>query len=171
MAIRRVGISGYAVSGGPMSGLVSVETADGTVSITQADNTITFTATYGSRKRLVAKVGHKPRVVHQTEFINLPCYFRDGDGTLIDPDTVVLKLYSPVGVTTTYTYGTDSEFEKRKTGHYNCDFQIGQYAGNWRYAWFGTYDSRTVIKEGSIVVQTSPFFEQSSRNAYRRVSY
>lgn len=187
MALRYMGVSGYAVSGMAVSGIASVEEQAAVVAVTQADNTVSSTATLvlsgtsgttqagntvssagtiSWRKRLIAKVGQKPGLVYQDAYINLPCYFRDEDGTLIDPDTVVFKLYSPAGQTTTYTYGTDSGFEKRATGHYNLDFQIGKYAGRWHFVWLGTYVGRTVAKEGSIVVQASAFHD-SYRTAYR----
>lgn len=192
MAIRRVGISGYAISGGAISGLVEVEEqaavvavtqdsntivatgellAQGTTTATQVGNTITATATVVDRSGLVIKVGRKPRHVFQAAYLNLNCHFRNDVGVLVAPDSVVFKLYSPTGTTTTYTHGTDDEIQNASTGDYRLDFQIGQYAGRWHYIWIATYQTRTYAHEGSIVVQTSPFYEQSSRNSYRRVSY
>lgn len=190
MALRYMGVSGYAISGMAVSGLASVEQQAATLAVTLDDVTLSSTAqllaqgtatptlgavtlssaaTIAWRTRLKATVRPRPGRVYQNAHINLPCYFRDEDGTLTDPDAVVFKLYSPTGATTTYTFGTDSEFEKRATGHYNLDFQVGQYAGRWHYVWIGTYGSdRTVSNEGSFVVQTSPFYEQSGSTAYRR---
>lgn len=87
--------------------------------------------------------------------------FRDADGDYADPDTITMTLRSPSGTATTYTQGTDDEIERVDTGIYNADVYLDE-SGRWFWRWSGTLDGVLDIYaavEGSIVVQSSPHFD------------
>jgi hypothetical protein len=106
------------------------------------------------------------RIEPQTT-VTIPGRFTDEDGTLIDPTTVVFRTYSPLGVEATYTYGTDDEIEKVSTGVYNADFDVGDDAGRWHWRWQVTDGFILAARQGSFVVQSSPWHNGSSSDAYR----
>lgn len=56
------------------------------------------------------------------------------DGELVDPTTVRFKLYTPVGGTTTMTYGADSFPVRESEGVYRTDLN-GTLAGTYTYRW------------------------------------
>ena len=91
--------------------------------------------------------------------------FQDENRTDTDPSTVTFKLFSPVGATTSYVYGTDAALIKAKTGDYYIDVTPDQ-SGRWYYRWESTGTNSTIAIEGSFVVQRSPFYEDTE-DAYR----
>lgn len=56
------------------------------------------------------------------------------NGSRIDPDTVAVKVKSPSGATTTYTYGTHAQLSRIAAGMYRLEVPVTE-AGvwNWRY--------------------------------------
>lgn len=58
-------------------------------------------------------------------------------GLVADPTTVVLKIKDPAGVTTTYTYGTDTELVRSSEGVYTMDFSPLS-SGAYYYRMYGT---------------------------------
>lgn len=97
--------------------------------------------------------------------VRIAANFQNEDRTDVDPSTVVLKLMSPNGTTTTYTYGTDAELVKANTGDYYTDYSPDM-SGRWWYRWETTGTGTATAVEGSFVVQNSPFYE-GALDAYR----
>ncbi len=91
--------------------------------------------------------------------------FQDEDRVDTDPSTVTFKLHSPVGVTTSYVYGTDAALIKANVGDYYIDVTPNQ-SGRWVYRWESTGTDTAIAIEGSFVVQRSPFYEDVE-DAYR----
>jgi len=58
-------------------------------------------------------------------------------GANTDPTTVLFKITTPDGVTTTYTYGVDAELVKSATGIYYVDYVTAQ-SGEHKYRFAGT---------------------------------
>lgn len=87
--------------------------------------------------------------------------FRNAAGTLVDPDTVTFRTYSPNNTKASYVYGTDSEVQRTSTGIYTADFTPDK-AGRWYYRWETTGSgTKTAVEGGDLVVQRSPFFEDT----------
>lgn len=63
--------------------------------------------------------------------------FRNLDGTLADPSTVVAKYRNGTGAVTTKTYGSDAEVVRDATGLYHIDISPDA-AGTWYYRFAGT---------------------------------
>ena len=57
-------------------------------------------------------------------------------GAPTDPTTVTLKIKTPAGIITSYTYAS-GEVTKSGTGEYYKDFVLNQ-SGTWYYYWQGT---------------------------------
>jgi hypothetical protein len=57
------------------------------------------------------------------------------DGEPADPSAVTLKIITPAGVVTTYTYPAD--ITKESTGVYYKEIPSDQ-SGDWHYKWTGT---------------------------------
>lgn len=79
--------------------------------------------------------------------------FTNGAGTAYDPASVVLKVQTPGGASTAYTYGVTAGFIKDSTGTYHLDL-TGDQAGVWYYEWSsddGAFDLR------AFEVRESPF--------------
>lgn len=87
-----------------------------------------------------------------------------GDDT--DPAGLTFTLQSPVGTNTVYTYGTDAEIVKTSTGDYYIDVTPTQ-GGRWFYRWVAT-GTAGGAKEGSFIVQASPFIDYAEPRAYGR---
>ncbi len=65
--------------------------------------------------------------------------FKDINGTLADPSTVVFKYKNPVTlVTTTLTYLSDGALVKDSTGTYHVDVDTSTSAGDWWVRWQST---------------------------------
>lgn len=92
--------------------------------------------------------------------------FQDEDRVDTDPDTVVFKVRSPTGITTSYTYNTDAALLKSSVGDYYIDVTPDQ-SGRWYYRWESTGTDKAIAIEGSFVVQASPFFDDLELDAYR----
>lgn len=77
----------------------------------------------------------------------------DIDGVAADPGALRLKVRSPSGTVTTYTYGTDAEVVRSAAGAYHADLALA-VAGTWRYRWESDAPNPGAA-EGSIVVTAS----------------
>jgi len=63
--------------------------------------------------------------------------FTTSAGVAQDPTVVKCSVRSPLGVVTTYTYGTDTEIMKDSTGNYHMDVSAPAI-GTYYYRWFST---------------------------------
>jgi hypothetical protein len=97
--------------------------------------------------------------------VRIAANFQDESRADVDPTTVALKLMSPNGTTTTFTYGTDAELVKANTGDYYVDYSPNM-SGRWWFRWETTGTTTASALEGSFVVQNSPFYE-GALDAYR----
>ena len=78
---------------------------------------------------------------------------KDATGVLADPGALRLKVKTPAGIVTTYTYGSSAEVIKDSTGRYHADIQLTA-AGVWAYRW--ELDAPNAgAAEGAITVQKS----------------
>jgi hypothetical protein len=84
--------------------------------------------------------------------------FTNAAGTAVDPDTVTFKTCSPSGQKASYVYLTDSNVGKSATGSYYADFTPDK-TGRWFYQWSTTGDGTTVVEEGDVLIQSSPFLD------------
>lgn len=98
--------------------------------------------------------------------VRIAVNFQDDDGTDVDPSTVTFKAYSPTGTTTTYVYSTDTELIRMNTGDYYVDF-VPDESGRWFYRWSSTGTGTAIAIEGSLVVQSSVFYDDPATDAYR----
>lgn len=74
--------------------------------------------------------------------------FRNYSSALADPTTVTLRIKTPGGVTTSYTYGA-AQITKASTGIFYKDIKLNE-AGTYIYSWEGTgtvekYEEDTVF--------------------------
>lgn len=88
--------------------------------------------------------------------VRLTLALYDDDGNPVDPDAVTFKLMSPCGAVTSYVYGVDTQVQKASAGNYYADV-TPDAGGRWPFRWETTGDSKTITKEGDILVQCSPF--------------
>ena len=58
-------------------------------------------------------------------------------GGAIDPATATFRIKNPVGVLTTYVYGTDAEIVKSATGIYSMNINC-QRGGDWCWEFITT---------------------------------
>lgn len=91
---------------------------------------------------------------------------QDAAGADLDPDTLVFKLRSPAGVTTTYTYASGDEIVRQDAGDYYIDVTPTE-SGRWFYRWATTGANKTIALEGNFVVKASVFYDDAARDAYR----
>ena len=63
--------------------------------------------------------------------------FYDSDGQLADPGSVTLDVVTPLGTTTSYTYGVSVALERQSRGWYTLD-QTATMKGHWKYTWTAT---------------------------------
>jgi hypothetical protein len=68
--------------------------------------------------------------------------FKDANGDLQDPSTVVAKIKSPSGGITTYTYGVDINLVRISQGIYSVSVSIG-ISGLWAYRFQSTGTGQT----------------------------
>ncbi len=99
--------------------------------------------------------------------IRMTASFADQDGAAADPDTLVVKLMDPAGVTTSYTYGTDTEVGRSAAGSYYADV-TPDVGGRWHLRWIATTDDVPFITEQQILIKLSPFVDGLEPPAYRR---
>lgn len=89
--------------------------------------------------------------------MSLSVSFTDSDVTPSDPITVVLKLRSPNGQLSTYTYGTDANVTKQSAGNYSATV-TPNCAGRWFTRWEGTdAGGNVIVIEDNFNVQRSRF--------------
>jgi hypothetical protein len=88
--------------------------------------------------------------------ITLQVNLTDSSGSDTDPDTVLIKILDPFGVSTTYTYGDDDEVTKQSVGDYSAEITPDS-AGRWRWRWETTGD--VIALEGDFLVQDSGFYD------------
>ena len=92
--------------------------------------------------------------------IDLDITFRTEAGTLADPETVALKLYSEQGDSTqTFTYGTSAELTRASVGVYSCAV-TPTHGGRWHYRWETTGTGSNFAIEDNFIVKISPFVGQ-----------
>lgn len=88
--------------------------------------------------------------------VRLTINYQNDAGTDVDPTTVAIRVMSPCGVQTTYTYGTDAEVGKSSVGDYYADITPDE-TGRWHYRWVSTGAGTTLVEDGRFQVQGSPF--------------
>jgi hypothetical protein len=76
-------------------------------------------------------------------------------GVATDPTTLTLKIRTPGGVTTTYTYPTDAQLSRDGPGLYHLELALGA-SGTWVYRWAGT-GAAQAAEEGEVNVRASNF--------------
>lgn len=81
--------------------------------------------------------------------------FRSAAGALADPDVVKFSFITPAGVTTTYTYPTDTALKKDATGEYHVAIDANA-VGKWHYRFFATGTGQAAA-EGSFAIAPSAF--------------
>jgi len=85
------------------------------------------------------------------QVVTLRARFQKISGGLVDPQTVVLRVKTPAGAITDYTYGTDVALEKEATGTYKFDLTLDR-AGQWLYRWKSTGQGAG-SRKGELIVQ------------------
>ena len=73
----------------------------------------------------------------QGQSVRIYLRFKNAQGVPADPTTVTLKVETPAGVTTTYTYA-GGHLTKPETGVYYYDIDTTTAAGVWHYRGIGT---------------------------------
>ena len=99
-----------------------------------------------------------PGKVYPGDNQRIDVLFYDNTGALTDPSEVRFKTMSPCGTSATYTYGTDTNLVRAVAGEYLIDFVVTE-AGRWRWRWEATGLSTPFVKEGNLIVQYSPFYD------------
>lgn len=89
------------------------------------------------------------------DLVRISFVFKNSAGAPIDPAVVKIAVKDPAGVTTTYTYGTDSQLVKDSTGNYHLD-QSAQHSGEYHYKPFSTGAGQAAAK-GSFTVEQDDF--------------
>lgn len=107
---------------------------------------------------------HKPRTFYPNTEARLYAEFRTEADALVDPDTVAIKILSPGGVETSYTYAA-AEIEKTSTGLYTYDL-VPTSGGVWFYRWLTTGADKVIALDGEIVITASPFVDTLTPRAY-----
>jgi uncharacterized protein YfaS (alpha-2-macroglobulin family) len=82
-------------------------------------------------------LGDAPRAINK---------FRDFNGVLADPTTVMVKIRKPDGSIVTKPYPTDTEIVKDSTGIYHVDLSTDM-AGQWTIRWEGTGTVKAAIEQ------------------------
>lgn len=101
-------------------------------------------------------MGLAPGRIYAGSPVRVGAHFEEDDGDDVDPTTVTFKLRSPLGVETTYVWGTDDEVVKEDTGDYYAVVTPDQ-GGRWLWRWQTTGTDKTIAFEGDFVVQDSQF--------------
>lgn len=101
-----------------------------------------------------------PGRIYPGQTVRLTGVFFDTEDDETEPTvSIALKLKSPTGEETTYTYLTDEEVQEVSNGRYTADVRPTE-GGRWRYRWEATSGTSPVIYvagEGSFVVQESQY--------------
>lgn len=71
------------------------------------------------------------------DLVRCSAAYTDSDGAAQDPTAVYFKFKTPSGVTTTYTYLTDSQLERVSAGNYRVDLDANEI-GIWSYRFYAT---------------------------------
>jgi hypothetical protein len=90
------------------------------------------------------------------DVVRLTVQFADQSGAPVDPGQVLVRIKSPSGSVTVYTYATDIEVIKESTGRYHTDLDVDA-EGTWFYRWEGR-NSNKGASEGSFIIRGSEFF-------------
>jgi hypothetical protein len=80
--------------------------------------------------------------------------FTDSGGAAVDPTVLTLKLKSPGGVVTTYTYNPGT-IVRTTFGKYYCDVLLDKN-GTWTYRWH-INDATQGADEKKLIVDPSAF--------------
>ena len=76
------------------------------------------------------------------------------DETLTDPSSVVFRMKTPDGETTSYTYGDGSEVVRESEGVFYVDWDVSAAGGHY-YRWEGDGVALKAVSEGAFSVRTS----------------
>lgn len=77
-------------------------------------------------------------VYQKGDLVRVSATFTDVNDSLIDPDTVVINITSPDGVTTSVDYASSpSVLIRESTGSYYYQADADQ-VGDWHYTWVST---------------------------------
>lgn len=68
------------------------------------------------------------------EAARLSLAIADLSGNAADPGTLVLKIKTPSGSVTPYTFGSDAELVRDSLGNYHADIPLDA-SGQWAYRW------------------------------------
>jgi len=79
--------------------------------------------------------------------------FTNAAGSPTDPTTVIFKFKNPLGVTTTYTYPTDSQLVKSSTGIYYVDVNA-DISGAWRTRFYSTGTGKAADEDFFMVAES-----------------
>ncbi len=106
-----------------------------------------------------------PGRVYVNDTVRLEVNWQNDSGVDLDPTTdVTLKIRSPSGTTSTYTY-SDAEITKSSAGDYYYDLTPDK-SGRWWFRWEASGTGTNKALEGSLMVQVSVFYDDSE-DAYR----
>ena len=89
------------------------------------------------------------------DLIRVTGTFTTAAGAAINPDVVRFIVRSPLGVETSYLYGTDVELVRSATGIYYVDVSA-DVEGTWYYRYYST-GSGQAAGEGSFTVAFGAF--------------
>lgn len=90
------------------------------------------------------------------EIPRITATFTDATGANVDPGALVVKIKTPAGVVTTYTFGAGAFITKDGVGVYHIDLNLTA-EGSWFYRFEGT-GANQVAGEGTIFVSNSEFY-------------
>lgn len=82
-------------------------------------------------------------------------YFTDGAGAAADPDALTVKVKTPAGAITTWTYPASPQIVRAGVGQYTFRFDL-TLAGIWCYRVEAT-GALMVAREGTVPVERSNF--------------
>jgi hypothetical protein len=88
------------------------------------------------------------------DLVRVSAAFATSGGVATDPTTVTLKVQSPAGTETTYTYAL-TEVTKGSVGNYYKDLTI-TLPGRWVYRWIGT-GAVVAASEAHFLIRRSEF--------------
>lgn len=94
-------------------------------------------------------------VYKQGNSIKTRAVFRDVDGELIDPETVVCKVKAPDDIEAAYQFGVDAGVIRESEGVYEFWVETDQ-AGMYTYRWKGS-GAESVADEETFVIEESAF--------------
>lgn len=90
------------------------------------------------------------------DVVRLSVEFKNQAGAYIDPGGVVVKVRTPGGATSTYTYGVDAAVIKDAVGQYHMDV-AANLEGTWYFRWEGLTTNKGA-SESAFVVADSQFY-------------